>query len=348
MSERHKTGQKSPNTGEIQPGDDEFTPEDHDINPSSSALPTFLPSDVIPPPPRRPRIPCMVLPSDCRTWTASRATAPPLEISNTIEHAPGGDTTNALSPSPVLHCHQCPVSLPDARPPKCPWRTTVAASRKGKSRAPPARHSSLTETEHLSRHSSPPPTAPSSPSSPGLGDAEAILARTQGDTTDTLDGDIHARLASLPTSACDVYQQYLRMLNEAFLAQANTQRWPPTLPEPSSLAPSFALRSSGLSTATPSGPCKPSSHDFPAIPMELDPDCLMDPPAVIQVIRSGLKTYIPLTALTNDACRNVHRLAHRQKETLKVENGSVTVSLLVLDASREPFLSTAEFQQAYP
>ncbi|KZT06938.1 uncharacterized protein LAESUDRAFT_759100 [Laetiporus sulphureus 93-53] len=103
-----------------------------------------------------------------------------------------------------------------------------------------------------------------------------------------------------------------------------------------------------LSTAVPLGPRKLSLHDFPDILTELNPDRLMDPPAVIKIIRSGLKAYILLTALMNEACRSVHRLAHHQKETLKIKNGSVTVSLLVLDASCEPFLFAAEFQQAYP
>ncbi|TFY55592.1 hypothetical protein EVJ58_g8154 [Rhodofomes roseus] len=86
----------------------------------------------------------------------------------------------------------------------------------------------------------------------------------------------------------------------------------------------------------------------PASPTILDPDHLLDPPRVVKAIKAGMKQYIPLTALTNAACRTAYRTAHKGRDTVRIENGVLTATAKEFDASRELHLTTEEFREAWP
>ncbi|GBE88470.1 hypothetical protein SCP_1302860 [Sparassis crispa] len=89
-------------------------------------------------------------------------------------------------------------------------------------------------------------------------------------------------------------------------------------------------------------------YAFPEEDILLDANVLPDPPAVVKHMKVGWSEHIPLTALTNQACQTAYNRSQNGKDVLKFEHGIIKVGHAPLNASREWWLTLAEFIEAYP
>ena len=90
-------------------------------------------------------------------------------------------------------------------------------------------------------------------------------------------------------------------------------------------------------------------HRFCATETPLDPNALIDPPAVIRALESGWQKHIPLHLLSFSRTRASSHLSPAPLGSLAVvEDGQIHVRETPLDSSGESSMSIAEFFEAWP
>ncbi|KAL1944122.1 hypothetical protein VTO73DRAFT_3307 [Trametes versicolor] len=92
-------------------------------------------------------------------------------------------------------------------------------------------------------------------------------------------------------------------------------------------------------------------HDFPDEDVLAEAHALPDPPAVVKIIQGGWQDYIPLNALTNQACRFAFNKIGGTRDGLTIDQqagGVVRLNSAKLDASKELYLTQFEFLEAFP
>ena len=90
-------------------------------------------------------------------------------------------------------------------------------------------------------------------------------------------------------------------------------------------------------------------HRFCAIQTPLDPNIMVDPPAVIRVLEQGWHKHIPLHMLSHSRCRvSSHKSSTPLNALTVTEGGQIHIRETSLDASGESSITVPEFFEAWP
>lgn len=89
-----------------------------------------------------------------------------------------------------------------------------------------------------------------------------------------------------------------------------------------------------------------TSWDNPLVGVPLTALSIPFPPALVDIMRDGMLTYIPLTCLTTDACVRASSRGSWQKDLVKLEKGTLRLHTGGLDGRYERWISITDFLQA--